>query len=348
MVKEDYYKILGVDKTATESDIKKAYRKQAIKFHPDKNPDDPSAEEKFKEAAEAYEYLSDPQKKQRYDQFGHQTTSGRGHSHNMEDIFSHFGDIFGGRSNPFGGFSRRTNTGANLNKGSNISVAIDLDIFEIAKGTKKDIVINKQVIADGVTFKPCETCGGVGQVERTINTMIGTMVTASICPTCTGTGQIVDKKPEGADDSGFKIVEEVISVTIPSGVVDGMQLTIAGRGNDSQNGGAPGDVFIAIHEIEHDQLKRVNNNINYDLRISFIDAVLGESIDVPTVNGTVKIKIDAGTQSGKVLRLQGKGIAAYNGGVGDQFIRINVWTPTTLYKHERKILEDLKDSQNFK
>lgn len=351
MAKRDYYEILGVDRSASPEEIKKAYRKTAIKYHPDKNPGDAEAEEKFKEAAEAYEVLKDPDKKSRYDQFGHEGVKGgfgAGGGMNMDDIFSHFGDIFGGH-NPFESFfGGGGSSGRRSRRGSNLRIKIKLNLEEIAHGVEKKIKVNRLVPAEGVTFKACPTCGGSGQMRKVVNTMLGQMVSASTCHTCNGTGQIIDKKPPGVDNTGLTQKEEIISINIPAGVAEGMQLSMSGKGNHGPNGGAPGDLLILVEEKEDDALKRDGNNVIYDLHISFIDAALGASVEVPTIDNMVKIKIDAGTQSGKILRLRGKGIKDINGyGQGDQLIHVNVWTPKSLSKEEREMLEKLRDSPNF-
>ncbi len=352
MAKRDYYEVLGVTKSASADEIKKAYRKLAIQFHPDKNPGNPEAEEKFKEAAEAYEVLSNPEKKQRYDQFGHQGVGGAGGfgggGMNMDDIFSQFGDIFGGGGGGFSSFFGGGGGGRRTKKGTNLRVKMKLTLAEIANGVEKKIKVKRHLIADGVTFKTCSACQGTGQVKKVVNTMLGQMVSASTCGVCGGSGQIVDKKPADADARGLIVKEEVISINIPGGVAEGMQLSMSGKGNEIP-GGIAGDLLIVIEEIEDKVLQRDGNNVIYDLYVSFVDAALGASIEVPTIEGKVKIKIEQGTQSGKMLRLKGKGIKDINGYTkGDQLIMVNVWTPTHLSREEREALEDLRESDNFK
>jgi len=355
MAKRDYYEVLGVSKSATSDEIKKAYRKVAIKYHPDKNPDDPTAEDKFKEAAEAYEVLSNQEKKQRYDQFGHAgmggaASGGAGGFGNMDDIFSRFGDIFGGGGG-FDGFFGGGGGGRSqrVRKGSNLRIKLSLTLEEIAKGTEKKIKVNRLRVAEGVTYKTCTNCKGAGQVRKVVNTMLGQMVSSSTCPVCQGSGQIVDKKPSGTDASGLKKTEDIVSIDIPAGVADGMQLSMSGMGNEAPGGGIPGDLLILIEEKENEFLQREGNNVVYDLYISFIEATLGSQVEVPTISGKAKIKIDPGTQSGKILRLRGKGIKSLEGyETGDQLVHVNVWTPKTLTSSEKAKLESLRDSDNFK
>lgn len=352
--KRDFYEVLGVSKSASESEIKKAYRKMALKYHPDKNPDDSTAEAKFKEAAEAYEVLSNPQKKQRYDQFGHAGVGGAAGGGaggfggmDMDDIFSQFGDIFGGA---FGGGGRQRGGGGRQRsaRGTNLRVKLKLTLDEISEGVKKKIKVNKLVNADGVTFKNCATCKGSGRVQRVTQTFLGAMQTASTCPNCQGTGKIIDKKPSDADSQGLKRKEEVIEIEIPAGVEEGMQLSVNGKGNAGPFNGIPGDLLVVIEEIEHDSLRRDGQNVHHEAFISFIDAALGASIEVPTIKSRAKIKIEPGTQSGKMLRLKGKGLPSVQAyGTGDQFVHINVWTPKKLSKEEQSVLEKLRDSENF-
>ena len=346
--KRDYYEVLGVSKGASESEIKKAYRKLAIKYHPDKNPGDQSAEEKFKEAAEAYEVLSSPEKKAQYDRFGHagMGQGGFGGGMNMDDIFSQFGDIFGGAfgGGSFGG-SRR---GERVVKGTNLRVKMKLNLDEIANGVNKKIKVNKLVNADGVTFKTCNTCNGSGRITRVQQTFIGAMQTQSTCNACQGAGKMIEKKPAEADSHGLIRKEEIIEVDIPGGVEDGMQLSVRGKGNAGPYNGVSGDLIVVIEEIEHEELKRDGENLHFEAVINFANAVLGDSIEIPTVSGKAKIKIEPGTQSGKVLRLRGKGLPNVQGyGNGDLFVHINIYTPTTLTKQEREIIETLKVSENF-
>ena len=356
MSKRDYYEVLGVSKNATKTELKKAYRKLALKFHPDKNPDNKEAEDKFKEAAEAYEVLSHDEKKQRYDQFGHAGMGGAAGfgggraGMNMDDIFSHFGDIFGGHfgGGGFGGFGGG-GRGTRRVKGSNLRVRIKLELKEIVNGATKKIKVKKMKVAEGVEYATCTTCNGTGQITRIANTILGQMQTASTCPTCHGTGQQVTKFPPGANSQGLVQHEDVIEIEIPAGVEDGMQISISGKGNEAPFGGIPGDLIVLIEEIEHPDLERNGNNLHFDLYINFIDAALGGSYDIPLVDSKAKIKIDPGTQSGKILRLRGKGIPEVQGyGKGDLLVNINVWTPKKLSSKEKDVLAKLRESENFK
>ena len=352
MAKRDYYEILGVSKSASDSEIKKAYRKVAIQFHPDKNPDDKEAEGKFKEAAEAYDVLSNPEKKRKYDQFGHQAFQGGsgfgGHGMNMDDIFSHFGDIFGGGGfGGFGGFGGGGGSG-HAQRGSNLRVKVKLTLEEIANGAEKKLKIKRSVAAEGLTFKTCPVCKGAGQVTRVANTILGQMRTASTCNNCSGSGKIVDKKPAGVGADGLERKEEVVSVKIPAGVADGMQLRVSGKGNSAPMGGPAGDLFVLIEEIPHEQLTRDGENVHYDMYVSFPDAVLGNSAEIPTIGGKAKIKIEPGVQSGKILRLKGKGLPRIEGfGKGDLLVHINVWTPKDLNSEQRKMMEKMQREENY-
>lgn len=348
--KRDYYEVLGLSKNATEAEIKKAYRKMALKYHPDKNQGDASAEEKFKEAAEAYEVLSNADKKARYDQYGHAGLNGSGGfggGMNMDDIFSQFGDIFGGAFGGGGSFGG-SRGGSRRVRGTNLRVKMKLTLQEIAEGVNKKIKVNKLVNADGVTFKTCSNCNGSGRITRVSQTFLGSMQTQSACPTCHGAGKMIDKKPSNADANGLERKEEVIEIDIPAGVMDGMQLSVTGKGNAGPFDGVPGDLIVVVEEIPHDELRRDGDNVHFDAYVSFIDAVLGSSIEIPTISGKAKIKVDPGTQSGKVLRLKGKGIPALQSyGTGDLFVHINVWTPKKVSKSEKEMLEKLRDSENF-
>ncbi|CAM3444795.1 molecular chaperone DnaJ [Aequorivita lipolytica] len=351
-MKEDYYEILEISKSATAAEIKKAYRKKAIQHHPDKNPGDHEAEAMFKKSAEAYEVLSDPNKRSRYDQFGHRAFDGGGGfggggGMNMDDIFSQFGDIFGGGfsggfGGGFGGGGRRTV------KGSNLRIRVQLTLEEIANGVEKKIKVKRKKLAQGTTYKTCSTCNGQGQVTRIQNTILGRMQTSATCSTCGGSGQIVDSKPANADAEGMLVTEETVSIKIPAGVVDGMQLKVSGKGNDAPGDGIPGDLLVAIEEKPHVTLQREGDNLHYDLYVSFSEAALGTSKEIETVTGKVRIKIDSGAQSGKILRLRNKGIPSINGyGTGDLLVHVNVWTPKSLSKEQREFFERMSDDEHF-
>ncbi|MEY3085229.1 MAG: molecular chaperone DnaJ [Bacteroidota bacterium] len=346
--KRDYYEVLGVAKSADEGEIKKAYRKLALKYHPDKNPGDSSSEEKFKEAAEAYEVLSNQEKKAQYDRFGHagMGQGGFGGGMNMDDIFSQFGDIFGGG---FGGGSFGGSRGGDrVVRGTNLRVKMKLTLEEIANGVHKKIKVNKLVNADGVTYKTCPTCNGSGRITRVTQTFIGAMQTQSTCHTCQGAGKVIDKRPADADAQGLKRQEEIIEVDIPAGVEEGMQLSVRGKGNSGPFNGVAGDLIVVVEEIEHEELRREGEHLHYDAVVNFADVVMGQSLEIPTVNGKAKIKIEPGTQSGKVLRLRGKGLPSVQGyATGDLFVHINVYTPSTITKEEREWMEKMQKSENF-
>lgn len=351
MAKQDYYDILGVDKNASTGDIKKAYRKKAIKYHPDKNPGDKEAEENFKAAAEAYEVLGNEDKKAKYDRFGHAAFEGGAGGQggfggmNMDDIFSQFGDIFGGGG--FGGFGGGGSRQRRV-KGSNLRIRVSLTLEEVANGVEKKVKVKRKVQDSATTYKTCTTCNGSGQVTRVTNTILGRMQTAAPCNTCGGAGQQIDKKGVGTDAHGLKIEEETVSIKIPAGVVDGMQLKVSGKGNDAPGNGVPGDLLVAIQEQDHPSLKREGDNLHYDLYISISDAILGISKEIETVTGKVRIKLDAGIQSGKILRLRGKGIPSINGyGRGDLLVHVNVWTPQELNKEQKEFFKKMQTHENF-
>lgn len=354
MAKQDYYEILGITKSASQAEIKKAYRKMAIKYHPDKNPNDTEAEEKFKLAAEAYEVLSDENKKARYDQYGHAAFEGGqggfgGGGMNMDDIFSQFGDIFGGGFGGFGGFGGGGQRQARV-KGSNMRIRVKLTLEEIAKGVEKKVKVRRKVQADGVTYKTCSTCNGSGQQMRVTNTILGRIQTATTCGTCQGAGKIINSKPNGADAQGLIVKEETVSIQIPAGVTDGVQLKVGGKGNEAPGkNSVSGDLLVLIEEIEHETLSREGTNVHYDLYINISEAILGTNKEIDTVTGRVKIKIEPGTQSGKILRLKGKGLPSIERyGAGDFLIHINVWTPKELSKEQRKFFEANLEDDNFK
>ena len=363
--KRDYYEVLGVSKSASADEIKKAYRKIAMQFHPDRNPGNKEAEEKFKEAAEAYDVLSSADKKAQYDRFGHAGMSGNAGygggqgGMRMEDIFQNFGDVFG--DDMFGSFfgggggrggSRRGTRGANLR------VKLKMDFSEIANGAQKKIKVKKHVTCnvcngngakDKGSVQTCNTCGGSGQVRKVTNTFLGQMQTVATCPTCNGEGMSITQKCTNCKGEGRVYGEETLTLDIPPGVQDGMQLSMSGRGNAGERGGAPGDLLILIEEEKHPHLKRQDLDVVYHLHISFPEAVLGTSVEVPTIDGKAKIKIPAGTQSGKVFRLKGKGFPAFQSyEKGDELVEVNVWSPQHLSNEEKDMLEKLKNSSNFK
>ncbi|CAN5611005.1 molecular chaperone DnaJ [soil metagenome] len=365
-MKRDFYEILEVTKSASQDEIKKAYRKVAMKFHPDRNPGDKASEEKFKEAAEAYEILSDADKRAQYDRFGHnafaQGRGGGGHSSNMDDIFSQFGDIFGDES-PFGSFfgggggGRRSGGRTRGVRGSNLRIKIKLNYEETAKGASKTVKVKKYVSCntcsgsgakDKNSVQTCGTCGGNGQVKRVQNTFLGQMQTVTTCPTCGGEGSTIANKCTTCKGEGRVYGEETVTIEIPAGVQEGMQLSMSGKGNAGERGGSNGDLIVLIEEEAHAELQRDGLNVAFDLHISFPDAVFGTSVEVPTIDGKAKIKIPPGTQSGKIFRLKGKGFPAVNSyEKGDQLIHVNIWTPQTINSDEKTMLEKMSDSENF-
>ncbi len=361
MSKRDYYDVLGVQRNAAADDIKKAYRKLAIKYHPDKNQGDKHAEEKFKEAAEAYEVLSNDDKRRRYDQFGHagvgsSAAGGGAGGFSMDDIFSQFGDIFGGAFGG-GGFGGQRG-GRRVNRGSNLRVKVKLTLEEIATGVEKKLKVPKYVSCDkchgsgaagGSSTNTCRQCHGSGQVTQVINTPLGRMQTATTCPSCNGEGQVITDKCKQCHGDGVMRGEELISVRIPAGVHEGIQLSMSGKGNAGPRGGVPGDLIVVIEEAPHEHLTRDGNNLFYEHHVSIPDAALGTSVEIPTLEGKARIKVEPGTQSGKVLRLKGKGLPDINGyGRGDLLVSIQVWTPTHLSSEEKKIVEQLRNSSSFK
>jgi molecular chaperone DnaJ len=361
MSKKDYYEILGVSRSASESDVKKAYRALAIKYHPDKNPDDPNAEEKFKEVSEAYSVLSTPEKKQRYDQFGHNDNNFSG-GMNMDDIFSQFGDIFGGGGgSPFDSFFGGGGNRGRVNRGSNLRVNLKLNLVEIANGCDKKIKIKRHVScsdckgtgsSDGQIHN-CSHCNGSGQLKRVVNTMMGQMVSSTPCNHCSGSGSAITNKCPKCNGSSTVEKEEIIDLNIPAGVLSGMQLSMGGKGNMAPRNGISGDLLIVIEEIEDEFLKRDGLNINYDLKISFLDAVFGADVEVPVIGGKTNIKIKNGIQSGEIIYLKNKGLKDVNSHPsstqrGDQLIHVNVFTPQSLTNDEKDILLKIKNSENFK
>ncbi len=372
---KDYYEILGISRDASQDEIKKAYRKMALKYHPDKNPGDKEAETKFKEAAEAYEILGNPEMRKKYDQFGHAGVKGgasagggfSGGGMTIEDIFEQFGDIFGGGSfgsafSGFGGFGGFGGTGRRTrrtSRGSNLRVKVKLNLEEIAHGATKKLKVNKYVACDSCNgtgaenasssaYSTCSTCKGAGQVTRVTNTFLGQMQSTSTCPTCGGEGKIITNKCTKCNGEGIVKDSDVISVNIPAGVAEGMQMTVSGKGNAARRGGINGDLIVLIEEEKHPDLIRDGNDLIYGLYISFPKATLGGPVEVPTIDSKVKIKIEPGTQPGKILRLRGKGLPEVNGyGKGDLLVNINVWVPKELTKEERKMVEQMEESEHF-
>ena len=364
--KRDYYEVLGVEKNASADEIKKAYRKKAIQYHPDKNPGDKAAEEKFKEAAEAYEVLSDPQKRQRYDQFGHAGMGGAGGfsggGMSMEDIFSHFGDIFGGAGfdlgDLFGGGGR--SRGPRMRRGSDMRVKVRLTLEEIATGCEKKIKVRKQVQCkscngtgseDGRT-ETCPTCKGTGRTVRQQRGIFGMMQVQAECETCHGEGQIIKNKCAKCNGEGVVRDEEIITINIPAGVAAGMQLTMQGKGNAAPRGGVAGDLLILIEEEQHKDFIRQDSDLIYNLLLDMPTAILGGQIQIPTLSGEARITITPGTQPGKVLRMRGKGLPRIDQygrtyGTGDLLINVGVYIPERLSKDERKLVEKLQDSPNI-
>ena len=366
--KRDYYEVLGVEKNADADAIKKAYRKAAIKFHPDKNPGDKEAEEKFKEAAEAYDVLSNEDKRARYDRFGHAGMNGPGGGpggfggfggaggFSMDDIFEQFGDIFGGT---FGGFGGGRGRGRQrVNRGSDVRITVRLTLKEIAEGVTKKLKLNKVVACekcggtgakDKSAFTTCSQCGGSGYIITVQNSFFGRMQTQSVCPTCQGEGRVIKDKCTHCGGEGTERGDKVVEVKIPAGVAEGMALTLQGMGNAARHGGVNGDLIVVIKEEEHPDFERQGNNLVHNLNISVTTAILGGDAEVPTIDGRVRISIEPGTQSGKVMRLRGKGLPDVNGrGRGDIIVVVDVVIPTTLTKEERKLVEELSEQPNFK
>ena len=346
-MKEDYYDILGISKSASSSEIKKAYRKKAIQFHPDKNPGDTSAEASFKKAAEAYEILGNEEKRAKYDQYGHAAFDGNqgfgGGGMNMDDIFSQFGDIFGGSFGGFGGGG-----GQRRAKGTDMRIRVKLTLEEIAAGVEKKIKVPRKVQSSGVQYGTCSACNGKGQVMKITNTILGRMQTAATCGTCGGSGQSLLNRPAGTDAQGMIKKEETVSIKIPAGVEEGMQLKVTGKGNDAPANGISGDLLVLIEEIVHDTFVREGNHMHYDIYISLSEAALGVSKELVLLEGKARIKLESGIQSGKTLRLRGKGLPSVNGyGTGDLMVHINVWTPKTLNKEQRQFFEKMLEEPNF-
>ncbi|MCS7028987.1 MAG: molecular chaperone DnaJ [Bacteroidia bacterium] len=356
--KRDYYEVLGVSRNATEEEIKKAYRKKAIQYHPDNNPGDKTAEEKFKEATEAYEVLSNKEKRAMYDRYGHQGVSGSTtnfHDFDTSDIFSHFSDIFSGTG--FESFFGGTSQKKKVNRGSDLRVRVKLTLEEIASGVEKKIKVTKFVPcsacrgtgAKNSSYYTCPTCKGTGEIRKITRTFIGSMQTVSVCPECNGEGKIIKEKCTVCAGEGRIQADEIITVNIPPGVRQDMQLSITGKGNAARRGGINGDLLVVIEELKHEHFVRdENNNVIYELFISLPDAALGTTVEVPTLKGRAKVKIEPGTQSGKILRIKEGGIPfIHSQQKGDLLIYVNVWTPRKLSNEERAILEKLRHSPNF-
>lgn len=351
--KRDYYEVLGVSKNADDAEIKKAYRKLALKYHPDRNPDDAQAEANFKEAAEAYEVLSNKEKRAKYDRFGHAgmggaASGGFGGGMSMDDIFSQFGDIFGGGGSPFDSFFGGGGGGRRRRQGANMRVRIKLTLEEIVQGVEKKIKVQKWVNSPDAQFTTCSQCRGTGQVTRVTQTILGQMQTASTCPACQGEGQVLTHRPNGSNEHGQIRKDDVVSIKIPPGVHDGMQLNVRGKGNDGPRGGVAGDLIVVIEEIPHEFLVREGINLHYDLYVSLPDAILGKQIEVPTVSGKARIKLEPGVQSGRILRLKGKGVPNVERfGTGDLLVHVNVWTPKNVSGEIKKFFENHRDDEAF-
>ena len=365
--KRDYYEVLGVSKNATDAEIKAAYKKMAIKYHPDRNPGNKEAEEKFKEAAEAYDVLHDPEKRQRYDQFGFAGMNGQGGfgggaSMSMDDIFNMFGDIFGGGS--FGGFSGfggfgGSRGGKHVEKGSDLRLKVRVNLKEVASGVTKKFKINKYVTCphcngsgseDGKK-ETCSKCNGTGTTYRTVNTMFGHMQTQTQCDACGGTGSVIRNKCKHCSGTGIVKGEEIVEIKIPAGVQEGMVVNERGKGNAARWNGVPGDIQVYIEEEPHPELLRDGQNLQYQLLLDVPTAILGGSAEVPTIDGKVKIKIEPGTQPGKTMRLRGKGLPVVQGygyGTGDLIVQIGVYIPENLSREEKEAFEKLRTSENMK
>lgn len=364
-MKRDYYEILEVNKNASADEIKKAYRKIALKYHPDRNPNNKEAEEKFKEAAAAYEVLSDPEKRKRYDQYGHAGVDGQtgAHYQSAEDIFRHFGDIFGDGAgfDPFeaffGGGSSTRRTRTKGRKGANLRIKVKLSLRDVAFGTQKSIKVKKHIVChtcngsgakDASSVGKCGNCGGSGVVRKVSNTILGQMQTTTTCPVCNGSGESITKKCNTCNGLGTVYGEETLQLDFPPGLQDGMQLSISGKGNAGENGGPAGDLLVQVEVENNTELEIDGQNLIYNLTVNFADAVLGTQVEVPTIDGKAKFKVPAGTPSGKIFRLSGKGLPSVNNyGRGDQLIVLNIYSPQNISAEERKLLEKIKASPNF-